>query len=279
MNARIYIVTLMLLCGVLQADALRIGEIYSGPKKLSAPNLGASLMLPAGWEAQLQGPKGPLVLQSRDEESRIMVEANVSVTGNPAFLLGEKQEYYGLELFSVTQIKRMRPSLMYRLYRVEGSKTFSQALVYLIVGSQGRAVLLYGFLAPEHYATMRQTIISLADSLSFTSMRTLPKHMTNRHMQIAGGHYVFYERRGSFSEKREVWLCRDGSAMLKGTYAVANETTRTTIARRGSWRLDSERLILRLGGGLQEDYKITQEHNTLYFDKAQTFRLPNHYCE
>jgi hypothetical protein len=279
MIIRHFFLAILLLAGVLQADTLRPGEIYSGPMKLSGSNLGASMMLPSGWIAQLQGSKGPLVLQSSSEESRIMIEANVSVFGNPARLLGEKQEYYGLKLFSATQIKQMRPSLMYRLYRVEGSSTFTRAIVYLIAGSGGRAVLLYGFFEPGQYAAMRQTMMTLADSFSFTAMRTLPEHMTSRHMQMAGGHYVFYERRGSFSEKREVWLCSDGTALFKGTYATANETTRGTVVRRGNWRLEGEQLILALEQGQQERYTITQEHNTLYFDKAQTFRLPNNICK
>jgi DNA excision repair protein ERCC-2 len=128
-------------------------------------------------------------------------------------------------------------------------------------------------------AAMRQTMMTLADSFSFTAMRTLPEHMTSRHMQMAGGHYVFYERRGSFSEKREVWLCSDGTALFKGTYATANETTRGTVVRRGNWQLEEDRLILALEQGQQERYTITQEHNTLYFDKAQTFRLPNNICK
>lgn len=278
MIGRYSIVLAVVLLSFLHARALQIGEIYSGPEKLSAPNLGASLMLPGGWNAQLQDPKGPLILQSQTDSSRIMVEANVSVYGNPADMLREKMVYYGLDLFSPSQIKQMRPSMMYRLYRVEGSETFSQALVYLILGTQKRAVLLYGFFDPEHYASMRQTMLTLADSLGFTTIRNLPKHLSSRHMQLSGGHYVFYERRGSFSEKRELWLCGDGTAVLKGTYAAANDTTRTAIVRRGSWHLEQEWLRIVLQDGTQERYRVLQENNTLYFDKAQTFRLPNHLC-
>lgn len=271
---------LVMLLGIwLHAQTLAVGELYTGPMKLSAPNLGASLMLPSGWEAQLVSQRGPLVLQSREDSSRILMEANVSVTGNPAAMLGEKLEYYGLELFSATQIKQMRTSLYYRLYQVRGSDTFTQALLYVVVGSQGRAILLYGFFDLDGYVPMRQTMMTLSDTMGFTPIRALPHQMTQLYLQLASGHFVFYEKKGSFSEKRELWLCRDGRAFLRGSYAVANTTSRQTVQRRGSWSLDGDRLVLELSGGFRQRYRVSKENNTLLFDGAQTFRLPNHACE
>jgi hypothetical protein len=279
MIARMVTLLLLLVSGAVWAETLEAGRVYTGPLKLTAVNLGASMMLPENWEAQLVAERGPLVLQSRSNANRILLEANVSVLGDPAALLGEKKEYYGLELFSPTQIKRMRPSLYYRLYRVRGSETYTQALLYLVVGPQGRAVLLYGFFVPGDYDTMRQTMMTFVDSLSFTAMRALPKQLTMLQMQVAGGHFVFYARRGSFSEKREVWLCRNGDATLKGIYTVANNTSRKTIVRRGKWSLDDDRLVMKFTDGTTERYWVTKEQNTLYFDGAQTFRLPNYGCK
>lgn len=273
------VLVFLLLLGTLRAETLRVDEVYSGPQKLTARNLGASFMLPENWDAQLQSPQGPLVLQSRDDASRIMFEANVSVIGNPAVLLGEKKAYYGLELVSPTQIKQLRPSVLYRFYRLQGSQAFSQALVYVVSGSQGRAILLYGFTTPGALIDMRRMMLSLANSLSFTAIKALPHQMTSLYLKLASGHFVFYARRGSFSEKRELWLCRDGSARLKGGYTMANETSRKTIARNGVWRLEGDRLALDLEGEIRERYRITQENNTLFFDRAQTFRLPNHVCK
>jgi len=270
---------LLLAGGLLQAEELTIGEVYGGPMKLSAPDLGASLMLPAEWDAQLVAKKGPLVLQSRLDARRILIEANVSVTGNPLGMLGDKIVYYGLELFSPVQVKRMRPSLYYRLYQVKGSDTFSQALLYLVLGTQGRAVLLYGFFGPGEYESMRQTMMTLGDSIGFTAMRALPQQMSALFLQIAGGHFVFYEKKGSFSEKREVWLCRNGDLVHRGVYAVANRTSRSTVVRRGKWRIDGEYLVLEFNDGTGERYRVSKEENTLFFDGAQTFRLPNHACE
>ena len=278
MIVRMLTLVLLLLLAPSRAQMLETGTVYTGPLKLTAVNLGASMMLPSGWEAQLVSERGPLVLQSRTDASRILMEANVSVTGDPTALLEEKKEYYGLELFSPTQVKRMRPSLYYRLYQVSGSDTFSQALLYLVLGPQGRAVLLYGFFAPGGYDAMRQTMMTFSDSLGFTAMRALPKQLTMLYMQLEDGHFVFYARRGSFSEKREVWLCRGGSAILKGIYTVANNTSRRTLVRRGSWSLDDDRLVLELTDGSVERYRVTKEQNTLFFDGAQTFRLPNHGC-
>lgn len=269
----------LLLLGLLRAETLHVGKVYTGPQKLTAPNLGASFMLPEHWEAQLQSARGPLVLQSRDDTSRIMLEANVSVIGNPAALLGEKKTYYGLELYSPTQIKRLRPSLLYRFYRVRGSEAFSQALVYVVSGSQGRAVLLYGFTTGGASIDMRRMMLSLANSLSFTAIKALPHQMTSLYLKLASGHFVFYAHRGSYNEKRELWLCRDGTARFKGTYAVANETSRQTFAMGGIWRLEGEYLALEMAGGIRERYRVTQENNTLFFDRAQTFRLPNHLCK
>ena len=279
MKLHALLLALLLFAGALRAEELEAGRVYAGPMKLSAPNLGASFMLPAQWDAQLSSERGPLVLQSRSDESRILLEANVSVNGSPLQMLPERIEYYGLELFSPMQVHHMRPSLYYRLYEVEGSDTFTQALLYVVTGSQRRAVLLYGFFAPGGYKAMRQTMLSLGDSIGFTPMRALPHHLIGLYLKIAGGHFVFYARRGSFSEKREVWLCSDGNAMLKGMYTIANETSRQTLVRRGQWHLDDEVLTLELAGGTRERYRVTQEKNTLFFGGAQTFRLPNHTCK
>jgi len=279
MIVRTLLLALLLIGVVLHSEELEVGKVYTGPVKLSAPNFGASLMLPDGWDAQLVKQRGPLVLQSRSDSSRILMEANLSVTGSALALLGEKIEYYGLELFSPAQIKHMRPSQYYRLYQVEGSDTFSQALVYLVLGTQGRAVLLYGFFTPGGYEAMRQTMMTLSDTMGFTAIRALPTQLTSLYMQIQGGHFVFYERRSSFSEKRELWLCLSGETLLKSTQASANKTTRVKIGRRGKWRLEGNRLILEFVDGTEERYRVTQEQNTLYFDGAQTFRLPNYACQ
>ncbi len=277
MKRWIWIVWLLPL--LLPADMLEPNKVYEGPRKLSAPNFGASLMLPQGWEAQMHGVHGPLVLQHDTDADRILVEANVSVSGDPLAMLEEKREYYGLKLFSPMQIKRMRPSLYYRLYQVEGSDAFDQALVYLVLGSQGRAVVMFGFFEPGRYESMRQTMMRLADSLGFTPIRALPHQTGDLYMALLSGHFVFYEPRGSYSEKRELWLCRSGDAVLKGTYATANSTTRSVLRRWGKWRLQNGRLILEFTDGTAERYDVRRAGSLLLFDGAQTFRLPNHLCE
>jgi hypothetical protein len=278
MILRALMLALLLFAGALPAEELELGRVYAGPLKLSAPNLGASFMLPAQWDAQLASERGPLILQSHSDASRILLETNVSVIGSPLEMLPERIEYYGLELFSPMQVHHMRSSLYYRLYDVEGSETFSQALLYVVTGSQRRAVVLYGFFAPGGYKAMRQTMLSLGDSIGFTPIRALPHHVRGLYRKIVGGHFVFYPRRGSFSEKREVWLCSDGNALLKGVYTVGNETSRRTLVRRGQWHLDENVLTLELAGGIRERYRVKEENNTLFFGGAQTFRLPNHTC-
>ena len=273
-----YVLLICLLLLPLMAEQLSPGQIYEGPRKLTAPNLGASFMLPRGFRAQLATAAGPLVVQSDAGESRILMEANVSVTGHPSLLLPKKRDYYGLRLFSATQIKRLRASLYYRLYRVDHSDTFTSVLVYVVLGPQGRGVLMYGFFREGGYDAMRQRLLRLSDSLAYTPIRVLPSQTDSLYLKLADGHFVFYERRGSFSEKREVWLCRDGSARLRGSYAIANQTSRTSHSRQGAWRLQGTRLELTFSDDTFERYRVTMEHATLYFDQAQTFRLPNHAC-
>jgi len=272
-------VTFLLAAGALWAEALQPGRIYSGPMKLSAPDLGASMRLPPEWEAQIPSPRGPLVLQARGNLLRILIEGNAAAVTAPEALLPERLDYYGLRLVSSAQITAMRTSLLYRLYRVEGSGEFSRALLYAVGGPQGRAVVLYGFFNPGGYETMRRTMLSLADSIGFTPMRALPKQMSGLFQRIAGGHFVFYDRRGSYSEKREVWLCRGGDALLKGVQTARNEMARVTVSRRGTWRLEDGNLLLEFAEGSPERYRVTVKGNTLYFNEAQTYRLPNHTCE
>lgn len=269
----------LLLCVGVGAQTLEGGQVYSGPLKLTAPNLGASLMLPSGYRAQLASKQGPLIVQSDDDSHRMYLEANVSVIGNPVAMLLQKREYYGLRLFSPMQVKRMRPSLYYRLYDILDESRFTQALVYLVLGPQGRAIELIGFFENGGYEGMRQTMMTMADSISFTSLRVLPKQTSSLYLQLAGGHFVFYERHGSFSEKRELWLCRNADALLHGAYSTANRTSRSTASRRGSWELDEQTLTVKFGDGSFERYRVSKEANTLLFDGAQTFRLPSHACK
>ncbi|WP_345970596.1 hypothetical protein WCX72_02020 [Sulfurimonas sp. HSL1-6] len=270
---------LLFLPGILAAETLSAGRVYTGPQKLSAPNLGASLMLPAQWQAQLVGERGPLVLQSPDGAGRILMETNTSVLGDPRQMLPQQMRYYGLELRSPSQIAALRPSLLYRLYRVQGEEAFTRALIHVVLGPQGRAVVLYGFFTPEGYEGMRQTMITLGDSIGFTPLRALPAHAEGLYQRVDGGHFVFYLNSGAFTEKREVWLCRNGDTLLRGVHTVANETSRQRVLRRGEWHLEGDDLLLNFGDGSKERYRVRLENNTLYFGGAQTFRLPNHTCD
>lgn len=269
----------LLLSPLLWADELQTGVVYRGPLKLTAHTLGASFMIPSGWKGELVDSAGPMVLEDTHSRSRILMEANVSVVGNPVVLLAQKLTYYDLSLFSPTQIKKMRPSLYYRQYRVTGSDTFKQALLYLVVGTQGRAVVLYGFFEEGMYDTMRQTMMMLAERLSFTPIRALPKHMKDMFMRMEGGHFVFYERIGSFSERREVWLCRSQEALFKGTYSGDNHTARFVRSYRGTWHLEDEDLVIEVSDNLQFRYPLSLQDNNLLIDGVQSFRLPNHMCD
>jgi len=43
--------------------------------------------------------------------------------------------------------------------------------------------------------------------------------------------------------------------------------------------VDDDMLMLDFSDGTRARYHVSKEENTLYFDKAQTFRLPNNACE
>lgn len=268
-----------LFLGAAAAESLQTGIVYRGPVKLTAENLGASFMLPEGWKGELVHAKGPMVLQDTESTSRILLEANVSVIGNPIAMLGQKRVYYDMSLFSPTQVKRMSSSLYYRHYRVKGSDTFKEALIYLVLGSQDRAVLLYGFFEEGMLDRMRHTMISLSERLSFTVLRALPKQMTDLYLRLENAHLVFYERIGSYSEKREVWLCRNKEALLKGTYASDNRMARYVRSYRGQWRLDAQTLSIEVSPELVFRYEVTLQGANLLIDGEQTFRLPNSLCE
>lgn len=88
------------------------------------------------------------------------------------------------------------------------------------------------FFTPEGYDGMRQTIISVGDSIGFTALRALPSHMEGIYQRITGGHFVFYQNSGTFTEKREVWLCRSGKAEtgVRNATPFARIATRSTSA-------------------------------------------------
>ncbi len=262
-----------------QLYAMEAGVAYKGPQKLTLERVGISFMLPSGWSASLIDSEKPLILKPDNGDAEIIFEYNIKPHIGTSELLHNYIEFYSLKLNYFDSIKNISSHIYYREYDVGNSELYNEAELFVVRGSRYRAAMLYGFYTPRSKVAVQNTLLNISESITFTQSY-LPIYNSNSPLDtlLRGEHFVFYERYGSYSEKRELWLCSDNTMLLTSTQSSVRSNSRVKIAQEGTWSLFDNELLLYLGDSNIKKYTVLKKKHTLYINEEQTFKLPNNYC-
>ncbi|OQX59865.1 MAG: hypothetical protein B5M52_02060 [Helicobacteraceae bacterium 4484_230] len=252
---------------------------YEGPLKLSADAYGVAFALPEGWSAQLLGEEGPFFLQKQGSSMQVVMSTqSIDISGVSQYL-NRKFEYdSGVKIFPTKLIRQISGTVFRRVYIVNGSDFSDEAVVYVILGPQGRGVVMTGFYAAEDAVEMENFMLKMAVSISFTALRQQSNADTPFAQELEGEHFIFYEQSGTYSEKREIWLCSDRTFVLKSHEAVASSSTRMEIMKKGKWSVEDGSLRLNFSNGVKTGYRLEREYRALLVNGQRIYRLKNNYC-
>ena len=273
----LYVVVMFAL--TLSATEIEYNKQYQGPVKLSATNYGVAFGLSAGWSAQMLSEKGPLFLSK--EESSMQVVMHVETLDSSKVTAYLDQQFHfdsGVELFPMKGIRTLSSHLYRRTYLVNGSDFTSESVIYVTLGPQQRSVVMTGFYAPEESNMMDNFMLSMANSISFTPIRQLSGKTTPFASELAGMYLVFYEKTAGYSEKRELWLCRDKQFLFKSFRTVGSKTSRVAIQEQGNWKVEEDILQLFFATGAQMNYRLRKEQGRLMLNNQKSYQLKNTLC-
>ncbi len=267
---------LLLVSVTLFAVELERGHAYSGPLKLTAKSLGVGLGLPNGWHAELP-PSGGMQLRREGSAIRMDIHAQEFEPHDAMEYLSLPVQFRStLMLFPEKRITQLSATKYRRGFSVSGGK--ESALLYIVLGPQRRAAVLTGVAPAEELTVMRNSMLSIANTITFTQIRPPAEMAGSLRKKIAGGHYIYYESVDVHNEKREVWLCSDGEFVLKGVRAVASNTSMISMTSKGRWHVKQEELVLQFVDGSQKSIRLHQVDNALFFGEQRTYPMKNRVC-
>lgn len=261
---------------MLPAVELERHHTYTGPLKLTVQSLGAGLGLPGDWSAALPESGG---LHLSKKGSGIVVEIRAKefdMRDALAYLSMPVQFEPGAMLFPEKRIVRLSQTKYRRSFIVSGGK--KNAMLYIVLGPQRRAVVLTGLALPDEFHVMQTNMLSIANTITFTQIKPSSETASTFKKRIAGGHYIYYETINAHSEKREIWLCSDGRFSLKGERAVASGTSTLSVDYEGRWHLKDHDLILQFVDGSQKTMRLHQLDTILFFDNQRSYKMKNRVC-
>lgn len=266
----------LLLSVTLFAVELERGHTYSGPLKLTAKSLGVGLGLLNTWRAEL--PKSGGMQLSREASAiRIDIHAQEFEPHDAIDYLSLPVQFRStLMLYPEKRIIRLSATKYRRSFNVSGGK--ESALLYIVLGPQRRAAVLTGVAPAEELTAMRNSMLSIANTITFTQIKPPAEMAGSLRKKITGGHYIYYESVDGHNEKREIWLCSEGKFVLKGARAIASNTSTISTTYQGRWLVKKEDLILQFVDGSQTSITLRQVDSALFFGEQRTYPMKNGVC-
>ena len=270
------LIIIIMIVGFVYGVELERGKTYDGPIKLTVKSLGVSFGFSYKWRATLP-QKGGLVLESKEKDARIIMNAkNFSAEEAIGYLNQSIKTESDEMLFPTSRITKLSPTKFHRIFRINGQETV--AMVYVILGSQQRAVVMMGFSLPDSYMQLQSEMLPMANTITFTALKPPLMEEDSLSKQLRGGHFTYYEAIGSHSEKRELWLCTNGYFLLHANYTSASGISNVLMEHHGTWALTNDLLQLNEQNGFQKVISIQAEGNGIYFNKSRSYRLRNRAC-
>jgi len=261
---------------MLSAVELERNHTYSGPLKLTVQSLGAGLGLPADWSAALP-ESGGLQLSNKSNDIVVKIYAKEFDRGDALEYLSMPVQFEpGVMLFPEKRIIRLSQTKYSRSFMVSGGK--KNALLYIVLGPQRRAIILTGLASADEFHIMQTNMLSIANTITFTQIKPPSETANTLKKRLSGGHYIYYEIINTYSEKREIWLCSDGRFRLKGRQAVVSGISKLLMEYEGRWHLKNHDLILHFIDGSQKTIRLHQVDTILFFDNRRSYKMKNRVC-
>ena len=270
---------LLVLATLIFGVELESDKIYSGPEKLTAPSLGASMGLPYHWKAVAKKGEGLLLFQESTEDTIVMRPKKMNAAEAISYLNVPHYLNKDLKIFPQGRIVKLNAHIYRRAYNSGGDESRASVLIYIILGPQERAVVMRAHYDKAHENSIKSTTMYIAQTLGFTPTEQLKNALDDLEMRLNGGHFVYTERTGDYDEKRELWLCSDRRYLLREERIVAGKMSRIKDRKRGEWSVENAHLILRGDEGLDRLIGISLKDKALLFDGHRSYELANHHCK
>lgn len=273
---RLILSLLLLLSGWVYGVELQRGKSYLGPIKLTAKSLGVGLGISPGWLASLP-ESGGLQIRREGHDLMITMRSKEMDTEEALQYLNLPVEYEpGVMLFPSQRIVNLSSTKFRRSYRVNGRN--AEAIVYVVLGPQRRAVVVTGLYAPQERDMMQVEMFSLVNTVTFTALKPLKTEESPLKSRLKGGFFTFYENVGLRSEQRELWFCSNNRFILRMHQAVTGGKSTMITEYRGHWVLDDTILKLQFSDGSQQPYLLQDKGHAILFNGNRSYRLKNRLC-
>lgn len=271
---------LFVLCVTLVAGVeLELNKNYSGPQKLTAPYLGASMGVPRNWEAIATKDEGLLLFQQKTKDTMVLRSKNWTVTEALNYLNTPHYLKNRTKIFPQENIVKLNSRIYRRAYIQNGGKEQAAVLIYVILGPQERAVVMIIEYDKEHDSAIKATSMNIVQALSFTPTKQLQNALQDMEMRLKGAHIVYLRRDGAYDEKRELWLCSDRRYLLQEDRTIAGGMSRVHQQETGLWSIENNALVLQGEDGFDRHIEVELKDNTLIFDGQRSYELENHQCK
>lgn len=269
-----FFLSAVVLCGV----ELEFDKTYSGPKKLSVASLGASMGLPPHWKAVAKKGEGLLLFQD-DSKDTIVMRSKTMNSAEAIRYLNEAHYLRGdIKIFPQERIVKVSSRIYRRAYSPSGGQNRASALIYIVLGPQGRAVVMKAHYDKANDSSLKALTMNIVQALGFTPTKQLQNAPDDLEMRLKGAHMAYIKRDGDYDGKRELWLCSDRRYLLKEEHALAGGISRIQEQKHGTWSVEESRLILQGDDGQEQIIDITRRDKALLFDGHRSYELANHHC-
>jgi hypothetical protein len=258
---------------------LEFNKTYVGPIKLTASSLGANMGVPAHWKAIAKKGEGLLLFQETSQDTITL--RSKQFTANDALRYLNTTHYLkdNLKIFPQERIVKLNSHIFSRVYTSQGGITRAAHLIYIIVGTQSRAVVINISYDKKNENAIKAISMNIAQALSFTTTRQLKSLEHNLASRLKGLHIAYIKRDGAYDEKRELWLCSNQRYLIQENRTVAGGMSRVTEQKLGNWVFKNKQLILKGDDGLDRLITVELKDNALLFDGIRGYELNNRKCQ
>lgn len=269
--------TTTLLSAAATAETLTAGKRYQGKTTLEVPAFELSFELPKGYVG-MQPPGGEWFHVGKDDEvGRIFMWATRATTAEANATMSSMFPVAGALMLQPTGEVRSDDNELAADYTATDGVNQYQAHVRTIV-KNNVAVAVVAVAPSESLDSLKALSKRLASSLKFGVKPKAPKagNVGNGAWaaELADKHVVRYYHGSGYSEKKEFWLCANGS-FHNSFNATSNSQLGTGVANDGAagrWSVTGNTLKLQWSDGSASEHALENRDGKLFVDGERWLR-------
>lgn len=276
---------LTVIASVAHGVEVQQGPVYEGGTLVESSSMGVAFTIPDNWKGQWPQGSTFFLLESPDYQATLfmtfeqMSEADLQTMMQQVIPLGE-----GINLSPLaTPVKS--GNVYQSRYDVSGAP---EPMVGFIVGRALRKDMIAAIIAisTEHYEQLNTATSTLVKQIEVREPVAPPPSDAQTWLAYLKGRYIARYYTGSgYSEKKELWLCSDGSFSSSfdgGGYSMNGTSGAFAGGGQGRWEAQGSIdapgvLILRYQDGSVSQYRV-ELADKLYLDGVQWLRGDNERC-